>query len=50
MLPTANDKYGVSNMAEAMKWVPKHRLDAIHYAAECVRCASEQEEVLNTIE
>ena len=21
MLPTANDKYGVSNMAEAMKWV-----------------------------
>ena len=21
MLPTADDKYGVSNMAEAMKWV-----------------------------
>ena len=25
--------------------IPKSRLDAIPYAAECVRCASEQEEV-----
>ena len=30
--------------------IPKSRLDAIPYAADCVRCASEQEEVLTTIE
>ncbi|MGO9112717.1 MAG: TraR/DksA family transcriptional regulator [Thermoguttaceae bacterium] len=30
--------------------IPENRLDAIPYAAECVRCASEQEEVLATIE
>ena len=30
--------------------IPKSRLDAVPYAAECVRCASEQEEVLTTIE
>jgi DnaK suppressor protein len=30
--------------------IPKSRLDAIPYAAECVRCASEQEKVLTTIE
>jgi RNA polymerase-binding protein DksA len=30
--------------------IPKNRLDAIPYAADCVRCASEQEEVLTAIE
>ena len=30
--------------------IPKSRLDAIPYAADCVRCASEQEKVLTTIE
>ena len=30
--------------------IPKSRLDAIPYAAECVRCASKEEEVLTTIE
>ena len=30
--------------------IPKSRLDAIPYAAECVRCASKQAEVLTTIE
>ena len=30
--------------------IPKSRLDAIPYAADCVQCASKQEEVLTTIE
>ena len=30
--------------------IPTTRLDAIPYAVECVRCASEQEEVLTAIE
>jgi DnaK suppressor protein len=30
--------------------IPKSRLDAIPYAADCVQCASEQEAVLTTIE
>jgi len=30
--------------------IPKSRLDAIPYAVECVQCASEQEEVLTSIE
>ncbi len=30
--------------------IPKSRLDAIPYAADCVRCASEEEEVLTTSE
>ena len=30
--------------------IPKSRLDAIPYAADCVRCASKEEEVLTTIE
>jgi DnaK suppressor protein len=29
--------------------IPRPRLDAIPYAAECVRCASDQEEVLAAI-
>jgi DnaK suppressor protein len=30
--------------------IPKSRLNAIPYAADCVRCASEEEEVLTAIE
>jgi DnaK suppressor protein len=30
--------------------IPKSRLDAIPYAAECVRCATNEEEVLTAIE
>ncbi len=30
--------------------IPKSRLNAIPYAAECVRCATEQEEVLTAID
>ena len=30
--------------------IPKSRLDAIPYAAECVRCAANEEEVLTAIE
>ena len=41
---------GYGRCEECGEEIPKSRLDAIPYAADCVRCASEQEEVLTTIE
>jgi len=43
-----NGSYG--RCKECGEQIPKSRLDAIPYAADCVRCASYQEEVLTTIE
>jgi RNA polymerase-binding transcription factor DksA len=41
----------IKQTIKAMNQADDHRkLDAIPYAAECVRCASEQEEVLAAIE
>ena len=41
---------GYGRCEECGEEIPKSRLDAIPYAADCVQCASEQEEVLTTIE
>ena len=41
---------GYGRCEECGEQIPKSRLDAIPYAADCVRCASEQEELLTTIE
>ena len=41
---------GYGRCEECDEEIPRSRLDAIPYAAECVRCASEQEEVLTVIE
>jgi DnaK suppressor protein len=41
---------GYGQCEECGEEIPKSRLDAIPYAAECLRCASEQEEVLTSIE
>ena len=41
---------GYGRCKECGEQIPKTRLDAIPYAAECVRCASEEEDVLTTIE
>ena len=45
------DAHALNDIKQTMNHADDHRtLDAIPYAAECVRCASEHEEVLATIE